>query len=419
MTDGISKNPVRYEDYAMFADCDEPKSFSEAMKSANWLQWQQAMNDEMSSLVENKIWQLVEKPKGRKIVDNRWVYKVKLNTNGCVDKFKARFVTKGFSQEAGVDFNQTYSPVARFDTNRAVLSVAASEKLNLVQFDVKTAFLYGELDEVIYMKQPAGYEDGTDRVCKLSRSLYGLKQSPRCWNKKFKDFLIKYGLHISEADLCLFYCKAEGHKLLIVLYVDDVLVAAQSEEDLHRFLAELKAQFNVTLSTSSCFLGMQYRQMQDGSVSINQESYIKRVLEKFGMFESNKVATPCERLDNSDSYNDICVSNDVPYREAVGSLMYFATGTRPDIAYAVSCFSQALEKPTRKHWIMVKRIFRYVHGKMQMGLMYRHNEQPGILSAYSDADYAGDASTRRSMSGIVCVCIWEVPVLGAADDKHQ
>ena len=167
------KNPVRYEDYAMFADCDEPKSFSEAMKSANSLQWQQAMDDEMSSLVENKTWQLVEKSEGRKIVDNRWVYKVKLNTNGCVDKFKARLVAKGFSQEDGVDFNETYSPVARFCTIRAVLSVAASEKLNLVQFDVKTAVLYGELDEVIYMKQPAEYEDGTDRVCKLSRSLYG------------------------------------------------------------------------------------------------------------------------------------------------------------------------------------------------------------------------------------------------------
>ena len=151
------------------------------------------------------------------------------------------------------------------------------------------------------------------------------------------------------------------------------------------------------------FLGMQYRQMQDGSICINQESYTKRVLEKFGMLESNKVATPCERLDNSDSNDDICVSDNVPYREAVGSLMYLATGTRPDIAYAVSCVSQALEKPTRKHWIMVKRIFRYLRGTMQMGLMYRHNEQPGILTAYSDADYAGDVSTRRSTSGTVCV----------------
>ncbi len=357
------------------------------------------MNDEMRSLAANNTWELVERPEGRKVIDNRWVYKVKLNSDGSVDKFKARLVARGFTQEAGVDFNETYSPVARFDTIRAVLSVAASERLRLAQFDIKTAFLYGDLEEVVYMKQPAGYEDGTQTVCKLNRSLYGLKQSPRCWNKKFKAFLTSHGLQTSEADPCLFYNAAEEHKLLIALYVDDGLVAAKNDEDLQRFLSDLKSQFEVTVSSSSCFLGLQYSQLDDGSIVINQESYTKKVLQKFGMFECNKVATPCERQGN-DVVNEPCC-DDIPYREAVGSLMYLATGTRPDIAYAVSSVSQALDKPTLRSWTMVKRIFRYLSGTIKLGIVYRHNEQSGVLKIYSDADYAGDVLTRRSTSGIV------------------
>lgn len=160
-------------------------SYATAMQSVNRDEWKNAMDDEMKSLADNNTWELVSIPEGRKVIDNRWVYRVKLTTDGAVDKFKARLVARGFTQEAGIDFTETYSLVARFDTIRVVLSVAASEKLSLAHFDVKTAFLYGDLDEVIYMKQPTGYEDGTNRVCMLKKSLYGLKQAPRCWNRKF------------------------------------------------------------------------------------------------------------------------------------------------------------------------------------------------------------------------------------------
>lgn len=398
------KMPRRFDDYVMIAEYnDEPNSYAQAMNSEYSHQWEKAMNDEMRSLADNGTWELVSRPENRKIIDNRWVYKVKLNENGSVDKFKARLVARGFTQEAGVDFSETYSPVARFDTIRSVLSVAASENLHLVQFDVKTAFLYGELDETIYMEQPAGYTDGTDRVCKLKKSLYGLKQAPRCWNRKFKSFLDRYGLQCSSADSCLFFNSAKGHKLLLALYVDDGLVAAQDVNDLELFLSELRNQFSITVASASCFIGLIIKQDDDGSVFINQAHYVRRLLEKFNLADCNAVATPLDKAHMyDDDREDAMLSDSVPYREAVGSLLYLATGTRPDISFAVSVVSQVLDKPTKRHWEMVKRILRYLKGTAELGIVYRNGLDPGVLTAYSDADYAGDTKTRRSTSGFCC-----------------
>lgn len=396
------KLPARYDDFAMLT-FNEPSSFSEALRCDESHQWELAMRDEMQSLAENNTWELVEKPQGRKIVRNKWVYRVKTDLNGDVDKFKARLVAKGYSQEAGVDYTETFSPVARFDTIRAMLSVAASEKMELAHFDVKTAFLYGELDEEIFMHQPEGHEDGTSRVCKLKKSLYGLKQSPRCWNKKFTMFLEQQGLKQSEADPCLFLRPStDGHKLMISLYVDDGLVVAQRKDDLDKFLDELKLQFKITVSAASCFLGLQIQKHEDGSIAISQENYVTKILEKFKMSDCNSVATPVDRsCDLSLSDSDF-VGNDVPYREAVGSLMYLTVGTRPDIAFAVSLVSQALDCPTKNHWAMVKRILKYLKGTKNTGLLYKSDCESGILTAYCDADFAGDATTRRSTTGVVC-----------------
>ncbi len=398
------RQPNRFDDYVMIAEHDEPVSYSQAITSDYSREWKAAMDDEIKSLAENNTWQLVTKPEGRKVIDSKWVYKVKVNTDGTVDKFKARLVAKGYEQKAGVDYTETFSPVARYDTIRAVFSVIASENLHVSQFDVKTAFLYGELQEEIFMRQPDGYDDSTERVCKLNRSLYGLKQSPRCWNRRFKAFMENYGLRVSEADPCLFVNTSAGHKLLVCLYVDDGFIAAEDQQDLTHFLTELQSEFKVTLTSSSTFLGLQYERLEDGSIAVTQEAYTKKVLEKFNMSDCNKTATPCERQD-ADCDNDevSSIQDGVPYREAVGSLMYLAIGTRPDIAYAVSCVSQALDKPTSAHWAMVKRIFRYLRGTTGMKIVYQHGEKPGILTTYSDADYAGDIKTRRSTSGIVCV----------------
>jgi hypothetical protein len=317
-------------------------------------------------------------------------------------KFKARLVAKGYSQKADIDYTETFSPVIRFDTIRVMLSVAAKEKLHLAQFDIKTAFLYGELEETIYMRQPEGFEDGTARVCKLNKSLYGLKQSPRCWNKRFKSFLDKHGLIQSAADPCLFISMTKGHKLMVALYVDDGLVACQDKDDLTRFLTELKSEFKVTVSDALCFLGLQIIQREDGSVVVSQANYARRLLHKFNMSDCNPVATPIDKGHDSGEADDVIISEKVPYREAVGSLMYLVTGTRPDLAYAVSVVSRSLDKPSSRDWEKVKRIFRYLKGTVSMAILYRSDVEADVLLAYSDADYAGDIESRRSTSGVIC-----------------
>jgi hypothetical protein len=181
------RNPERFANISILNA--EPESFEEATSSGNAEQWKQAMDEEIQSLKQNQTWTLVEPPKNQQVIDNRWVYKIKRNEDGSVQKYKARLVARGFRQVAGVDYNETFSPVTKFDSIRMILCVAASEKLILRQFDVKTAFLYGNIDEILYMQQPDGYQDGTKRVCKLNRSLYGLKQASRCWNQSFTSVL--------------------------------------------------------------------------------------------------------------------------------------------------------------------------------------------------------------------------------------
>jgi hypothetical protein len=191
------RNPERFANISILNA--EPESFEEATSSGNSEQWKQAMDEEIQSLKQNQTWTLVEPPKNQQFIDNRWVYKIKRNEDGSVQKYKARLVARGFRQVAGVDYNETFSPVTKFDSIRMILCVAVSEKLILRQFDVKTAFLYGNIDEILYMQQPDGYQDGTKRVCKLNRSLYGLKQASRCWNQRFTSVLSRLGLHPTNA----------------------------------------------------------------------------------------------------------------------------------------------------------------------------------------------------------------------------
>jgi len=298
----------------------------------------------------------------------------------------------------GVDFNETFSPVARFDTIRAVLSVAASEYLELTQFDVKTAFLNGFLEEEIYTDQPEGFQDDTDRVCKFERSLYGLKQSPRCWNKKFKEVLLRFELRESEADPCLYYRKEEGRKLLVVLYVDDGLVAASRKEDID-YCNVLERISRLPMSRLGYFLNVHITRRSDGSIFINQQLYAEEVLQRFCMAEANSVSTPIvQYLEASEVENAKPTS--APYREAIGCLMYLAVATRPDLAFSVSYVSQFLKQPSEQQWTLVKRIFRYLKGSTDKGIVYRA-EKAGLLHVYSDADYASDPVTRRSVSGMV------------------
>lgn len=405
----IIRPPQKFRDCCALTDVEaEPTTFKEAMKSPNKDEWIKAMLKEISSLKENNTWSLQELPQDRKAIPCKWVFKIKKNPDGSIDKYKARLVAKGFKQRKGVDYEETYSPVARFATIRSLLSVAASERMYLTQFDVTTAFLYGELEEELYMQQPEGFHDGSSRVCYLNRSLYGLKQAPRCWNHRFHKVLHELGFKQSTADPCLYTKKVGGKQILLTLYVDDGLVAASDKQLADEFLENLKEKLKITTKPASYYLGMEITQCNDGTIVIHQEAYTKKILERFNMANSNPVSTPIDAAENSSAPQFVEENRNneeinFPYREAVGALAYLMVATRPDIAYAVGVVSRNLEKPTRNDWNKVKRILRYLKGTTSLAIQYKPKTMKlPELEGFSDADYGGDTTTGRSTTGIVC-----------------
>ena len=382
-----------------------PTTHRSAMESSNSAKWEEACDSEINSLLKNKTWDLVQLPKGRKAIGCRWVFRVKENKDGEIERFKARLVAKGFSQKFGIDYEETFAPVAKFTSIRIVLSLAAKYDLIVHQMDVKTAFLNGELDEDIYMIQPEGYveDSNPNLVCKLNRSLYGLKQSPRMWNKTIDEFMLKLGLKKCESDHCI-YTKRDGEAMIFVaLYVDDLVLASSSDKMLKTIKSALSDRFEMTdLGKLNFFLGMEIDQ-EPGKVSMRQTKFAKDVLTKFGMDNSNPVKTPQDpglKLTKSmceDGCNHSDTMANVPYRSAVGCLMYLMVGTRPDLAAAVGVLSQFAADPCPTHWQALKRVFRYIQGTKTYGIEFTVDGD--ALQGYSDADWAGDTESRRSTSG--------------------
>lgn len=379
---------------------EDPETFQDALKSRNRTEWEEAMSREIQSLEENLTWTLEELPIGAKALPCKWVFKVKTLADGSVDKFKARLVIKGFKQRQGIDYRQTFSPVAKMQTIRSLLSIAASENMHLAQFDVSTAFLYGELEEDIFMHQPEGFEDGSSKVCKLQRSLYGLKQAPRCWNKRFGNFLIKLGFKVSDADPCMFIRERGKEKLILVLYVDDGLVAGTNSQDIQTFLMELRSEFKIVTKEANYFLGLEIEQ-NENYIKINQTSYAKKILERFNFTGCKPVSTPILKNPEVEEVGKEGKISQFPYRQAVGAIMYLMLGTRPDIAYSIGFVSRSLENPSEEDVVRVKRILRYIAGTINFGIKYKLNFNQGILECYSDADFGGCLKSGRSTSGVV------------------
>lgn len=184
------------------------------------------MTEEMESLTKNKTWTMVTAPPGTRVLQNRWIFKIKPRTGDFFTRYKASLVVNGFSQRPGIEYHETFSPVVKFPSIRAILAVAATSDMHLVQFDIKTAFLNGDLEEEIFISQSEGYDDGSGQVYKLQKALYGLKQSARSWNKSFMHCLAKFDLRVSQADPCVFVTGSDKEKLVLAVYIDDDLVAS-------------------------------------------------------------------------------------------------------------------------------------------------------------------------------------------------
>lgn len=380
---------------ALFTLDDEPRTLKDAQESDDWPKWKAAMDEELDALNKNKTWELVDKPAHARPIKCKWVYKVKLGPNGNVERYKARLVAKGYSQIENVDYKETFAPVASMTTIRILFAVANQHDMDIVNFDVKTAFLYGDLEETIYLEHPDGYPNPNNRVCKLIKSLYGLKQAPRQWNAKFDSFLQKFNLRQSNIDKCLYY--NDSRSLLLAIYVDDGLAAARDKKLLSDLILYLKSNFELKVMDCETYLGFQIiRNRQEKTLSLTQAHYIDKILTRFKMSDCKPISTP-EEVGPPKQDDDKQLSDECPFKELVGSLLYLVTCTRPDIAHAVSMASRT-GTPTTTHWKMLKRILRYLKGSRDVGIHFRWEKFPELVG-YCDADYANDVETRRSTSG--------------------
>jgi len=346
------------------------------------------------------------------VVGCKWVFKKKVGTQGNQGvQYKARLVAKGYSQKEGIDFHDVFAPVVRHTSIRVLLAIVAACDLELEQMDVKTAFLHGNLEEDIWMEQPPGFavKNRSDMVCKLNKSLYGLKQSPRQWYKRFDSFITSVGFHRSNFDSCV-YVKPlfDNTYVYLLLYVDDILIAAKNIDLIQELKDTLKSEFEMKdLGPAGKILGMEIqRDRTSGKLFLNQSKYIEKILSRFGMASCKAISTPYDR--NLRLSSAMCPQSDaekldmqrVPYAQAVGSLMYAMVCTRPDLAYPLSVVSRFMSNPGREHWKAVKRIFRYLKGTQEIGLMYGA-DQVCDMAGYTDSDFAGDIDKRRSLSGYV------------------
>ena len=338
-----------------FTEHTDPSSVSEARSAPDRLEWENAMETEMRSLLSNKVWELVEPPPNRKIVGSKRVFKWKIDANGIVERYKARLVAQGCTQKFGLDYEETFSPVVRFESIRFLLAVGAQHKLQLHQMDVSTAFLHGELTEEVYMRQPEGFiESGKEHlVCHLQRSIYGLKQFPRCWNHILDNRLKEMGFTQAPGDPCLYVeSDSEGEMFIVAVYVDDIILGGKSESKLMEVKKELSKTFEMKdLGPLHHFLGVKI--IQDsitGTIWIGQQSYTEKILQRFGMHNSKPVGTPVNpdiKLIAGENPDDVC--NQQMYQAVVGSLLYLSTKTRPDIAYAVGSVARFCANPTKEH----------------------------------------------------------------------
>ena len=313
-------------------------------------------------------------------------------------------MAKGFSQREGIDYFETFAPVVRYESIRILLAITAKEDYEIAKFDVKTAFLYGELQEEIYLQQPEGFinEENRSQFCKLQKSLYGLKQSPRGWNEKFVGFLRKFNFKNIESDKCVFVGVVQNYKVYLLLYVDDGLVICKNQDTIDCVLNYLKSNFQITTDEASEFVGMEIkRDRLNRTIKISQSHYIDKIISKFCMNEAYALSVPAEPgLYLSKEVNACDMDKIIPNREAVGSLLFAARVCRPDIEYAANYASQFLKSFVQENWQAVKRIIRYLIGTRDFGITFGNSGSTEI-HVYTDADYAGCLETRRSRSGFV------------------
>lgn len=395
--------PDRLTYIAQAAPSPDPGNWKEMEKLPHCekQKWIDAANDEMESLRQLNTWILAELPPGKRAFGCRWIFKTKRDKDGNIERYKARLVAQGFSQKFGEDYDATFAPVAKLTTLRVVLSVAVAEKLQVRHFDVKTAFLNGDVEEDIYMRQPEGFvAKGEEHlVCKLKKSLYGLKQAARAWNIKANEVLLEEGFTRSQADPCLYTQVRDGKRMYILLYVDDMLMCHQDDLAITDMWRRMNNYFELKdLGPVNHYLGIEIERPTEDCFLLHQKHKIDSLVTKYGLETAKGCSTPMDAEYLKFTGDDNLLTNDESYREAVGELLYLSTTTRPDIACAIGILCRRVSKPRQLDWDALKRVLRYLKHTRDMKLKLSA-DCPMELVCYVDADWAGDVADRKSTSG--------------------
>ncbi|WVY90763.1 hypothetical protein V8G54_036277 [Vigna mungo] len=366
-------------------------------------EWKEAMLEELRAIEKNRTWEMMDLPHNKQAIEVKWVFKTKYKPNGDVAKLKARLVAKGFLQKPGIDFTEVYAPVARIETVRLVIAVASFKNWKICQMDVKSAFLNGPLEEEVYVRQPPGFERKGEeqKVFKLNKALYGLRQAPRAWNKHIDSLLVRLGFQKCTVEFGI-YTKSSRQQgmLLICFYVDDLLITGDSMDEIERLKRRMKEEYEMTdLGSLSYFLGLEWLQTTNG-VYLHQKRYINEVLKRFKMEKCNSTTIPVmTNLRLTDHLEEKKVDATL-YKQIVGSLRYICN-SRPDISYGVGLISRFMSDPRQSHLAAAKHVLRYLKGTADFGLFFpkKCDNVKRALEAWYDADWCGDKVDRKSTFG--------------------
>jgi len=355
------------------------------------------MQSELAALEANNTWSLTSLPPGKTPIGCRWIYKIKRHSDGTIERHKARLVAKGYTQLEGIDFHDTFSPTAKMITVRCLLALAAAQNWSLHQLDVHNAFLHGDLHEEIYMCPPPGLRrQGENLVCRLNKSLYGLKQASRQWFAKFSAAIQAAGYVQSKADYSLFTCRNGKSFTALLIYVDDILIIGNDLKAVYTLKRFLHSRFRIKdLGDLKYFLGIEVSRSQKG-IAISQRKYTLEILKDGGILGAKPVNFPMEQNTKLSDAGDL-LNDPSQYRRLVGRLIYL-TITRPDIMYSVHVLSRFMHAPRKPHMEAALRVLRYLKGAPGQGLFFS-SQNDLSLRAFCDSDWAGCPMTRRSTTG--------------------
>ncbi|KAF0703123.1 hypothetical protein AaE_015536 [Aphanomyces astaci] len=400
-----------YEDNAALAydvcmnvadvDDDVPATFWEAMQTPDAANWLDACKKEVSNLQRMQCYRVVTKPHGCRALKSKWVFKRKDMPDGSM-AYKARVVIKGCAQRRGIDYDETYAPVVRGDSLRLTLAIVTERGMKCRQGDATIAYIHADSDRMLHMDMPEGFGDDSGRVWAIDKALYGMKQSALMWYLHFKGILEDDGFAATRSDGCVFTRRTNGALQIITIYVDDILVCAETDEEVDAIFNHMQAHIRLNdMGSVSKLLGMEiYRNEDEMTMDVLQVTYIERMAAKYGLASANAVDTPIPPGTNLSEDIGAVLNDDKPYRQIVGSLLYCAMATRPDIVHAVTQLSRHLTQPHQLHMHMARRVVAYLLHTKTVGLSFTGGRRGSDkLVGFSDSSWADDRTTGRSTCG--------------------